>query len=203
MPDNFFNNIYTIHNGINFDSTYQVKKRTGSEFQLAIIGTLNSNKNQLEALKFICRSPYNIKLKILGDGPMLQELVNYTYIHNIKDRVEFFGFVLDPVKELQNCHALLILSKNEAFPFVALEAMSVGVPVIATDVGGLPELIQDGVDGFLLPRSEFSNLDSIVKALEANEELRFVIGENALMKVRNSFTVEHMTNKFLMAVGHD
>jgi N-acetyl-alpha-D-glucosaminyl L-malate synthase BshA len=91
------------------------------------------------------------RLVLIGDGPDRPEAAYEAQEQGVTDRVLFLG-KQDSVAELLACADLLLLpSKNESFGLVALEAMASGVPVVATDAGGLPEVVEHGVTGFLAP----------------------------------------------------
>ena len=89
------------------------------------------------------------RLVFIGDGPDRPEAQDEAQRLGVADRVVFLG-KQDSVAELYSCADLLLLpSQSESFGLVALEAMSAGVPVVATDVGGIPEVVEDGVTGAL------------------------------------------------------
>ncbi len=91
------------------------------------------------------------RLVLIGDGPDRPEAADEAREQGVTDRVLFLG-KQDSVAELLACADLFLLpSSNESFGLVALEAMASGVPVIATHAGGLPEVVEDGVTGFLAP----------------------------------------------------
>ena len=77
----------------------------------------------------------------------------------------------------------IVPSKDEAFGYVNIESMAVGTPVIASRVGGIPEIIRDGEDGFLIPPDDSSALAARIKTLLVDDRLRAKMGQNA----RNHF----------------
>ena len=107
------------------------------------------------------------KLLLVGEGPdrlRVQQLVKEL---NLSDHVLFLG-EQDDIEELMSCAKLFILpSKQESFGLAALEAQSFGVPVIGTNMGGLPEVVGHGETGFLLPVGDVEGMAA--KALELLE----------------------------------
>ncbi len=98
------------------------------------------------------------RLVLIGDGPDRPEAADEAHKQGVTDRVLFLG-KQDSVAELLACADLLLLpSSNESFGLVALEAMASGVPVIATNAGGLPEVVEEGVTGFLAPIGEVEQM---------------------------------------------
>jgi len=201
LPDDFLPNVRTVYNGTPFNDNYEILNRTKSDFKLAMIGSLNENKNHIAALKFLTRSSSNISLKIIGDGSLAAYLRAFTIQNNLESRVTFTGFVSEASLELYDCHALLMLSRNEAFPFAAIEAMSLGLPVISTDVGGLSELVVHGTNGYLFEKNDFFRLDEFVHQLESDEALRQRLAHNARLSIKSGFTIQHMTDGFIDALS--
>jgi glycosyltransferase involved in cell wall biosynthesis len=200
IPDTFFPNVETIYNGVNYESDLIPLRRKGETFRLVMLGAINENKNQAEALKLLRELPQHIHLKVVGDGPLRNELAMFAYQHNISDRVEWVGFKKDPLTDLRNCHALLVLSRNEALPFSALEAMASGLPVISTKVGGMPELICNDSNGFLVDPADHGALIDRLLQLDDDEMLRYSMALNARETIRRSFTVGMMADKVIGTV---
>ncbi|MCX7800501.1 MAG: glycosyltransferase family 4 protein [Fimbriimonadales bacterium] len=85
---------------------------------------------------------------------------------------------------------------DEAFPFAALEAMSLGLPIVASNVGGLPEAVDEGVTGFLVPKEDPKALRSALEELSAHPERRRSLGEAARRRYRELFTLEAMLERY-------
>jgi N-acetyl-alpha-D-glucosaminyl L-malate synthase BshA len=100
----------------------------------------------------------NARLVMIGDGPDAGAARKLAQDLGVLDRVKFTG-VLDGVADLlQAANLLLLPSQTESFGLVALEAMASGVPVVASDVGGLPEVVEHGVTGFLAPVGDVTKM---------------------------------------------
>jgi len=111
----------------------------------------------------------DVRLVVIGDGPMRQELECIAQQLDVTERVIFLGQI--PKKQvlryLQQSDCFVLNSIHEGLPHVVLEAMQVGVPVVATNVGGIGEVIEHGVSGLLIPPgNEFALLDALRMVLD-------------------------------------
>jgi glycosyltransferase involved in cell wall biosynthesis len=143
------------------------------------------------------------KLVIVGDGPQRQELERLVDKLILQDRVFFTGQVpQDYVWSVltRYADALILNSTYEGFPHILLEAAHFGVPVVATAVGGTPELVQDGRTGLLIPPDASKDLFAALKILQLDARLRRQLAINAKSHVAR-FSFECMveeTEKVLM-----
>lgn len=111
------------------------------------------------------------RLILIGDGPDRGKAQHVARLEGIRDRILFLGKV-ESVAELLSCADLLLLpSETESFGLVALEAMACGVPVVATNVGGLPEVVTHGVNGYLVPVGDYEAMAEAGSRLLADADL--------------------------------
>ena len=110
----------------------------------------------------------------------------------IADRVVFTGWRRDLPRIYADLDVLVVSSNNEGTPVSAIEAMASGCPVVATRVGGLPDLIDDGETGYLVPRGDADYLGEAVTGLLRNHEEARRIGESARARVAERFTIERL-----------
>lgn len=197
IPDGFFPHIETVYNGVPFDASHRPRRRQTSEFVLAMVGTVNANKGQADAIRLLRTLPEHVRLRIIGDGPLRERLQQRCGELGAGARVEWTGFVENPAEPLSVCDALLMLSRDEAMPFAALEAMALGLPVISTAVGGMPELVRDGYNGYLVKRRDDGQLLDRIQRLDADEELRYALAEHAHATIGCDFSTESMVSGFL------
>jgi glycosyltransferase involved in cell wall biosynthesis len=135
---------------------------------ISITAKLHANKGHKWALKAISNnmSKINIgKIHIFGDGPERQNLESLcSSLENLKDRVVFHGFVNDPSQYYSDIDVALLPSLGEGIPLSLLEVMRLGIPCIATNVGGIPEIITNQQSGILVePQDENALIDAINK----------------------------------------
>jgi L-malate glycosyltransferase len=111
------------------------------------------------------------RLLLVGDGPDRGKAHDTADAEGVLDRVLFLG-KQNSVAELLACSDLFLLpSENEAFGLVALEAMSCGVPVVATNTGGIPEVVEDGVSGYLAPVGDVESMAAAAIDLLSDREV--------------------------------
>jgi SAM-dependent methyltransferase len=115
----------------------------------------------------------------------------------VADRVEFCGFVANPADLYARADVFLMLSRHEGLPLALLEAMASGLPVIATDTGGIGEVVRHGRDGLLLPATPTSDqLADRIANLSGRPEVARALGRKARIRIENRFTVEGMVREY-------
>jgi len=127
------------------------------------------------------------KLVMVGDGPDRLEAENYARGKDFEADVRFTGKQLDIDTVLSCTDVFLLPSSTESFGLAALEAMSHGVPVVATRAGGIPEVVREGLDGYLSDIGDINGMAENVARLLANPELRQELGRNAKQRALNDF----------------
>ena len=121
------------------------------------IGRLTEQKaypNLLRAFSTVVDSLPRSKLVVVGRGPLRAELESLVQAWELRDRVSFLGFRDDVPELLAAADALIMGSRYEGMPNAVVEALASELPVVATNVGAIPELIEEGVNGYLVPPSD-------------------------------------------------
>ena len=141
----------------------------------------------------------NAKLIVVGDGPARKPLERLVASLNLKDRVLFIGRVSqeDVPLYLRASDVLVLNSETEGLSHVLLEAMAVGVPIVATDAGGNPEVIEDGVNGLLVPIGDQEELKGAILRVLQDNELAGGFVERSREKVVHTFDWDVMVKKTL------
>lgn len=148
-----------VHCGIDLERFRFIERsmrQPAQKLRMLNVGRLVSQKAQdilIKALELVKFKKIPFTLEIIGGGPMEEELRNLTNKLNIANEVIFHGIQTeDFVRERLAAVDLFVLSsRSEGLPVVLMEAMAVGTPVIATKIFGIPELVNDGVSGLLVP----------------------------------------------------
>ncbi|MCC8426370.1 glycosyltransferase [Mucilaginibacter sp. UR6-11] len=133
------------------------------EKKLIGVGRLAKEKGWFRLLDTIKRLPVNYKLTIVGDGPLMGPLKQYAAKNGLEQRTTFLGEITNVASELIKHDVMVHCSYTEGFPNVVLEALSVGVPVVAFRVGGLNELIRDGFNGFVVEQGHDTQLCTCIE----------------------------------------
>lgn len=197
---NIKENVKIIHNGI--QSQNQKKYIKSDTLKLLNVASLYSLKNQIfliEGIRKLVDLGYdNIELHLVGKEEelgYLNKMQKLCVKYKLENKIIFHGFC-DPHKYYMECDVFVLSSKIEGFPMVILEAMSIGLPIISTNVGGTKEQIIDGYNGFLI---ENGNTNDFVKRIKFFLEDRNKIrefGNNGYVLFNENFTIGKMIKDY-------
>jgi len=138
----------------------------------------------------------DVQFQIVGDGPRRAELEAMVRARGLEQRVVFLGHREDVADLLSAADAFVLPSRSEAFPNGAIEAMAAGLPVIASAVGGLLDLIEPGRTGMLVPPGDANALAAALRQLFTDPALAGRFGEAAQAHVRQRYSFERMVTSF-------
>ncbi len=141
-------------------------------------------KYLIEAVKKLTEEKLNVGLKIIGEGDAKESLKNMTESLKIKNRVEFLGMIEHEKlpKKYQRADVFVLPSLNEGMSNTLLEALSSGLPVVATDTGGTKELVMDGENGFIVRKKNHIDLAEKIEKLAKDGVLREAMGRKSREK---------------------
>lgn len=193
--------LFSIYNGLDFNiSLGNVDKQgflkslglTISEGDVVcgIAARLDPVKDIATLLRAFADTPDHMKLVIAGDGEQGDELVSLAKSLGIPDRVCFAGWVDDMESFYQSIDINLLTSLSETFPYAVTEGARCKVATISTRVGGIPLLIDHGVNGFLFDPGDVNTLSRLLNELGCDEELRKSFGERIYKKAAENFSIE-------------
>ena len=170
------------------------------ELILSTVSYLRPFKNP-QVLVQGCRELKNrnvpARLFVAGDGEMLSSLKELTRQLEIEDVIHWLGNVADPKSLLQASDVFLLASTGEAFGLVLAEAMACGVPIIGTRSGSLPEVVEEGKTGLLVPPNDPKALANAIETLSKDPRLRTAMADNCVERVKNHFTVQQAVSSTL------
>ncbi len=193
-----------IPNGIAFDKfDRDVDRRAkrnelgikGTDFVITTVGRLSWEKGQellLKAAPGIIKKVPNAKFLIVGDGPLRKFLENLAEKEGLGDRVLFMGVREDIPEILKTSDCYVLPSKYESFGLTILEAMAAGIPVVATDVGGVSEIVKHGETGLLISVRDSREVAEAVIRSAADISFSRSMAERAREMVRNRYRIEDM-----------
>ncbi len=194
--------IVAIRNGIDVERFARKPDTTALRAELglkdgdrvaALVGRFAARKGHnfaLRALETVGDRVPGIKMVFAGDGELESDLKEEADRLHVADRVVFAGFRRDVPALLAASDVLILPSEDECLPLVILEAMASGLPVIATDVGGISEAVADGVTGVLIRPRDAEGLAAALVSVLGDRERAKQMGAEGLTKVRAEFGLE-------------
>jgi glycosyltransferase involved in cell wall biosynthesis len=172
---------------------------TAPRWVVGAAGRLSPEKNFalfVEAAAHVASEYPDAGFVIFGDGPLRTALTRQVDHLAIQDRFLLAGFRPDFARFLPHFDVAILSSTTEGLPVILLEACAAGVPVVATAVGGIPEVIEDGRTGYLVPSQSAAALADRIIALLRDEPRRQAMGHHAQEHVRKHFTFEQQARQY-------
>ncbi len=200
--------IHLIYNGINIQEIIELSNETEKieiiktipkPLIIGAVGRLSEQKGYpflIEAMKLVSMKINNVKLFIIGEGELRDELLELTKVLNLTDHISFLGLKINVPSILKNFDLFVLSSLWEGLPTVVMEAMVCSVPVIATNIPGTRELIEDGKTGFLVDPQDVDGLASKMIEVLQNESLRISVSEKAFNQVQK-FDMDEICKEYL------
>ncbi|MGF1495586.1 MAG: glycosyltransferase [Elainellaceae cyanobacterium] len=182
--------------------------KPGEQIRIASTGRLVEKKGIEYAIRAVAsqaRKTPAISYYIVGDGPLKQSLENLIAELNAESYIHLVGWQneFEIIETLSNCHLFIAPSVtasdgNQDAPINVLkEAMALGLPVISTVHGGIPELVQDGVSGFLVPERDVDALVAKLDYLIMHPERWYEMGKAGRTFVESHFNLEHLNDELV------
>lgn len=189
--------LMTIHNGIDLSRFTDQGPTTGGP--VVIVARVNPVKDHatlLHAAALASREEPSFRLEVAGDGPGLADLQTLASRLGLGERARFLGRVDDVPALLGRASALVLCSTMEGISLTLLEAMARGLPVVATHVGGNPEVVDDRVNGLLVPPRDPAALASALLTLWRDPELARQYGRQGRAKVERQFDIRRTVARY-------
>jgi glycosyltransferase involved in cell wall biosynthesis len=156
----------------------------------AMIGSIEERKGHAAAFEAIAAIPDGVQLLVAGTGPEERALRDRAAGLGLERRVHFLGYRDDVDAILAECDALLITSTLEATPYVIIEAMAAGRPVVAGNVYGVPELVRDGETGILVDPRDVREIARAISVLAESHDRRARMGAAGRKRYEQMFRIE-------------
>ena len=192
-----------LYNIIDVEALYDKMSTDANSYtyDVAYLGRLCYPKNPERLLRVIAKAREkkpDIKVAIIGDGVLMQESRTLAGELGLLDGcVDFLGFQSNPLKILHDSKVMIMTSRYEGLPMVALEALALGVPIVSTPTDGLKEIINNGENGFLSDNDE--ELAAKIVELLTNEPLRQNLSDNAKEQTKRINNISLYKGKLLEA----
>lgn len=190
--------IVVVYNGIE-PSNKEAKVFQGKgKIKLITVATLNEQKGiqfLIRALPKIKSEFPDVELEIVGDGPHKKALVNEVKKLKLSSTVDFVGFVSDVEKELLTADIYVQPSLSESFGLAIIQAMNVGLPIVATHTGGIPEVVTQGKSGILVASEDPKALSDAILDLMRQPAKAKEMGKTARGEVKLKFDLSDMVGE--------
>lgn len=172
------------------------KKQLGIPVNSLVIGAIGRLAREkafdmlIRSVDQLLRERIDVHLLIAGEGNQYDELQKLVIDLGREDRIKLTGFVADTSALYQAMDVFALSSLREGLPNVVLEAMAFGVPVVATRIAGLPNIIEDGTNGFLIESGNQEELTFKTAELLADQSLRFNLGAEARATIESKYSFQ-------------
>lgn len=188
-----------INNGV---AKPHSEKKTGDKKYNGIIVSIGRLVEQKDfhtlilAFKETLKTFPSLRLWIIGDGPLKSDLITLTQTYNISEKVRFFGWKQNVNPLLCQGDLFVLSSRWEGFPYVLIEAMSHGIPIVATDSPhGVREILGNGTYGRLVDVGDVHNMSKEIVQFAESDKLRLLYGRKSENRSER-FTIEKMRNHY-------
>jgi len=204
--------VKVINNGINIDKysdyseTFNAKnlrEELGLSPKTKLIGTLGrltrqkAHQTLIEAAHILLKYRSDIEFLVGGEGPRFRFLTDLCSTYGISDKFHFIGFRSDAINILRLLDVFVLCSIDEGLPIVLLEAMSIGAPVITTDVGDIPVVVQNNVNGIMIKIGDPKLLAESINRLLDDDAFCKKIASNAKETVNSTFSISKMSSEYI------
>lgn len=200
--------IAVVYNGVDTEVFHPLRTpghRGRGVSTLVFCGRLNGTRQKglevlLDAMSLILQR-HDVLLDVIGVGPRMEEYKDHAERLNLNGRVRFLGFVEHNLLPEYFAQADLVVlpSRRESFGLVLAEAMACGLPVVATTAGAIPEVVEDGVTGVLVPPDDPEALASAVVSLLSDPERMTGMGKAGAERAGERFTWDKVAERVIGA----
>jgi glycosyltransferase involved in cell wall biosynthesis len=195
-----------IRNGVDLQEVYSEKSRVSEpvscsnyEKKIGYVGQIAYRKNldaMIDAFDLLYRDHKNVRLLLIGDGKMRNELQSKASKLACADRIEFLGFRNDRLRFVKELDLFCMTSSLEGIPRCMMEAMAMGVPVVAFDIPGVDKLIIHETTGLMAPYGDIAALKKCWERILFNGDLAEKLAENGKKHIEDNFSAKRMAEEY-------
>ncbi|MDF2672185.1 MAG: glycosyltransferase family 4 protein [Clostridiales bacterium] len=202
------NKIFVVYNGIDFDRDISVMSRNdivdkygldSTNHYVSMIGRFHPVKGHrvfLDACKEVVKKVKDVRFILVGDGELKEDLIEYVQNIKLDDYVKFVGWQT-PDEFVYISDFTVLTSYTESFPLTILESAFYKKTVISTDVGGIPMLIEDGINGCLIKPGDNLSLGKRMLELLLDEDRTRSLGAKLYLKAKENYSVKNMAQSYI------
>ncbi|WP_204141999.1 glycosyltransferase family 4 protein [Halomicronema sp. CCY15110] len=184
--------LITVHNGMpQVANQYRAEPSRSEPVVMTMVARFDQQKDHGTLIRALVGVP-GLQLNLIGDGPTLPTMQALVADLGLTSQVKFLGFRADIAACLAESQIFVLISHWEGFPRTIIEAMRAGLPVVATQVGGVAEAVLDGVTGFCIPPEDETMLRQRLQQLMQAASLRQDMGAAGRQRYQTQFTFERM-----------
>ncbi|MCX7694617.1 MAG: WecB/TagA/CpsF family glycosyltransferase [Caloramator sp.] len=203
------NKVQVVYNGIDFKSKDEFDKNDvlnkygihGYDAYITMVARMHPIKGHetlLSAAKKVIEDGLNPLFILVGDGPIMEDVKNRVSELGLKNNVYFAGFT-KPDEFLSISDFTVLTSYSESFPLVVLESAKYMKTVVASNVGGVKEIVQDRENGLLFNAGDVDELYKDIKYLIENKDIAKILGEKLFRQASNNYSIENMAQQYIKA----
>jgi glycosyltransferase involved in cell wall biosynthesis len=189
--------LHVIHNGVEAPAALPGRRAPGDRLVLGCTARLAPPKDLITLLDALARPGCERwELRVFGDGPDRAAIERHGDALGLADRLFLLGNRDDVAEQLADCDAFALMSDWEGLPYSILEAMAAGLPVLASEVGGIPDLVVPAVTGELVPARDSPAAASVLRGWAAEPQALPVLGSAAHARARSEFSSTRMVGRY-------
>ena len=186
----------TIYNGVPLPEDHKTFEEESESINFVSVGRFWEQKNYLNLIKCFgeaVKARNNITLTLIGDGELNAEIESFIVQNDLQEKIILTGWLNNVINELPKFDCFILFSKWEGLPMSILEAMSVGLPIIASNIKGNNELV-DKKNGYLIDVNSHNDLIDLLKELKYKDLKEK--GEYSRSKIVNTFSLEKFISEY-------
>ncbi len=200
--------VKTIHSGLDLSKFGNIKSEFSEAPVVGLVSRLTAEKEVelfVRAIPEVLQTHPNTRFEIIGDGPDRSKLESLAKELELTSNLTFKGWCQNVSEVLPTLDIFVFTSSGEGLPWCILEAQASGVPLIASSVGGIPEVITNNSNGLLAETNSPECFASCIKKLLSNPKLAMEMAQNGRKKIENHFTIQRevsdITNLYLKLIN--